>query len=76
MLLRGKLLRGISYRKLPAGTKSVALAYKIRESTDNATHQEATVRCPFSKLRGKYKGKIRMADDFDAPLEELAEYYE
>jgi len=26
---------------------------------------------PFSELYGRFKGKIRMADDFDAPLEEM-----
>lgn len=25
-------------------------------------------------MRGKYKGRIWMADDFDAPLEDFAEY--
>ena len=46
----------------------------LGESEDNATHHESYRKRPFSELRGKYKGKIRMADDFDAPLEELAEY--
>ena len=26
------------------------------------------------ELRGKYKGQIWMSDDFDAPLEDFAEY--
>ena len=31
---------------------------------------------PFSELYGCFKGKIWMADDFDAPLEEMREYME
>ena len=37
--------------------------------------QEQTKR-PFSELRGILKGKVWMADDFDAPLEEMKEYME
>jgi len=33
-------------------------------------------KIPFSELRGIFKGKIGMADDFDAPLEEMREYME
>ena len=31
---------------------------------------------PFSEACGIFKGKIWMADDFDAPLEEMREYME
>ena len=31
---------------------------------------------PRSELRGILKGKVWMADDFDAPLEEMREYME
>jgi len=31
---------------------------------------------PRSELRGSLKGKVWMADDFDAPLEEMREYME
>ena len=31
---------------------------------------------PRSELRGWLKGKVWMADDFDAPLEEMQEYME
>jgi len=31
---------------------------------------------PISELRGFLKGKVWMADDFNAPLEELREYME
>ena len=30
----------------------------------------------FSELRGFLKGKVRIADDFNAPLEEMKEYME
>ena len=33
-------------------------------------------KIPLSELRGCFKGKIWMADDFDAPLEEMREYME
>ena len=33
-------------------------------------------KIPRSELRGKWKGKVWMADDFNAPLEELKEYME
>ena len=31
---------------------------------------------PFSELSGWLEGKVWMADDFDAPLEEMKEYME
>ena len=31
---------------------------------------------PLSELKGWLKGKVWMADDFDAPLEEMQEYME
>jgi len=31
---------------------------------------------PVSELRGIFKGKIWMADDFDEPIEEMREYME
>ena len=38
--------------------------------------QPARKKIPLSELRGIFKGKIWMADDFDAPLEEMREYME
>ena len=46
----------------------------LGEIEDDSIQHGPHERYPFSELRGKYKGKIKMADDFDAPLEELAEY--
>jgi len=34
------------------------------------------VKKPRSESRGIFKGKIRMSDDFDEPLEEMKEYME
>ena len=45
----------------------------LNDSADNLINQEPYKRS-FSELRGKYKGKIHMSEDFDAPLDELAEY--
>ena len=33
-------------------------------------------KTPFSEMRGIFKGKIWMSDDFNEPLEELREYME
>ena len=33
-------------------------------------------KTPRSELNGKWKGKIWMSDDFNAPLEEMKEYME
>ena len=33
-------------------------------------------KIPLSELRGKWKGKVWMSDDFNAPLEEMKEYME
>ena len=33
-------------------------------------------KIPRSELRGKWKGKVWMSDDFNAPLEEMKEYME
>jgi len=38
--------------------------------------QPARKKIPLSELYGCFKGKIWMADDFDAPLEEMQEYME
>ena len=48
----------------------------IKISTENTTQDFGAVKRPFSELKGIFKGKIRMSDDFDAPLEEMKEYME
>jgi len=49
-----------------------------RESLPFEVDEVKTVRKkrPVSELRGIFKGKIWMADDFDEPLEEMREYME
>jgi len=35
---------------------------------------EQPIKKPFFELFGKWSGKIKMSDDFDAPLDEMKEY--
>ena len=35
-----------------------------------------TAKRPLSELKGFLKGKVRIADDFNAPLEDMKEYME
>jgi len=46
------------------------LPFEINESTT------ANGKLPRSELRGCLKGKVWMADDFDAPLDVMREYME
>ena len=43
---------------------------------DYVTVGEFPKKRPLSELRGFMKGKVWMADDFNAPLEEMREYME
>jgi addiction module RelB/DinJ family antitoxin len=43
---------------------------------DPDEEKPARKKRPVSELYGCFKGKIWMADDFDAPLEEMREYME
>ena len=43
---------------------------------ESLAFEEQPKKRPFSELRGFLKGKVRMADDFNAPLEEMKEYME
>lgn len=51
----------------PIGEALLTLTY---EPAELRTEQAATL----AALRGKYKGTIWMASDFDAPLEDFADY--
>jgi len=42
----------------------------------NTTGENKPMKKPLSESRGIFKGKIRMSDDFNEPLEELKEYME
>ena len=41
---------------------------------DDIAADEPPKKRPLSELRGFMKGKVWMADDFNAPLEEMKEY--
>ena len=41
---------------------------------DSLIEKEAPLKKPRSELRGLLKGKVWMAENFDAPLEEMEEY--
>ena len=43
---------------------------------ESITSGEQTKKRPLSELKGFLKGKVRMADDFNAPLDEMKEYME
>lgn len=51
----------------PTGEAVVTLTVKAKEPAQTRVNRLAD-------LEGKYKGQIWMADDFDAPLEDFAEY--
>ncbi|MCL2056452.1 MAG: DUF2281 domain-containing protein [Oscillospiraceae bacterium] len=42
----------------------------------NAPKEGKALKTPRSQSRGLFKGKIRMSDDFDAPLDDMKEYME
>ena len=42
----------------------------------NYENRDGGKKMSVSELRGLLKGKIRISDDFDAPLEEMKEYME
>ena len=43
---------------------------------EDAVSIEQTIKRPRSEIIGCLKGKVWMADDFNAPIEELKEYME
>ena len=51
-----------------------ALPFALLPETDNV--KTASGKRPRSELKGYLKGKVWMADDFNAPLEEMREYME
>jgi len=44
--------------------------------TEGAVGTEQTIKRPRSEIIGCLKGKVWMADDFNAPIDELKEYME
>ena len=61
-------LHYIDYLSQKAQTASFA------EKPAEAEHEAAKSKLPRSAVRGCLKDKVWMADDFNAPLEELQEY--
>ena len=53
--------------------KKLLMRNKMKKNTGK---ENKSIKKPFSELRGIFKGKIRMSDDFDEPLEEMKEYME
>ncbi len=51
----------------PTGNVVITLTVKPRNKQQKRANRMA-------ELEGKYKGEIWMADDFDEPLEDFAEY--
>jgi len=43
---------------------------------DDIINDEQSKKRPLSELRGVLKGKVWMADDFNAPLDEMKEHME
>ena len=41
---------------------------------DNVAIDEQSIKRPLSELKGFLKGKVWMADDFNAPIEEMKDY--
>ncbi|MCL2321121.1 MAG: DUF2281 domain-containing protein [Oscillospiraceae bacterium] len=48
----------------------------IQPMKKNMVDVDKSVKIPCSELLGLLKGKVWMADDFNAPLEEMREYME
>lgn len=51
----------------PTGDAVITLTVRAKDKTQKPVNRLA-------ELEGKYKGQIWMSDDFDAPLEDFAEY--
>lgn len=51
----------------PTGDAVITLTIKAKDKAQKPVNRMA-------EMEGKYKGEIWMADDFDAPLEDFAEY--
>lgn len=62
----------------PAGQAKITVTAEsdptIPEQTSMRPNGQNCGKNEIAKLRGEGKGKVRMADDFDAPLEDFAEY--
>lgn len=57
--------------ELPPGTPTGDVVVTVIVKTKNETKKRVN---RMAELEGRYKGQIWMADDFDAPLDDFAEY--
>ena len=48
----------------------------IEPLAESTVVMKQTKKRPISELRGFLKGKVRMSDDFNEPLDEMKEYME
>ena len=55
------------------GSYEVVITF-IEPSVNEASGIDAQEKLPRSTIRGLLKGKVRMASDFNEPLEEMKEY--
>ena len=58
-----------------SGKYEVVITF-LEPVTDGIVSDEPPPKRPLSELRGFLKGKVWMAEDFNAPLEEMKEYME
>ena len=58
------------------GRRRVIITILDEPVRKNTTDKATSIKKPRSESRGVFKGKIRMSDDFDEPLEEMKEYME
>ena len=65
----GKLILN---EKAPMDNAEVIVVFNV----NNVSDIEKSIKKPRSESRGVFKGKIRMSNDFDEPLEEMKEYME
>ena len=48
----------------------------IAPAKEHATSMGASTKLPRSTIKGLLKGKVRMANDFNEPIEDMKEYME
>jgi len=61
---------------IPVSGKHEVIITFLGPVRENRIIDEQPKKRPLSELRGFLKGKVRMTDDFNAPLEEMKEYME
>jgi hypothetical protein len=70
--------------RLPNKKLNIAMTFIdfLEQQNDTETAEKDLIEVkklskkPFSEMRGMFKGKIWMSDDFNEPIEEMKEYME